>query len=130
MLWGEDALPRLRGMFAFLIWDDRDKTLFAARDRYGIKPLYMMQTGRGVAFASEIKQLLDLPGVSGRMNVPRVHDFLASGISDHTSETMYEGIGQLRGGESIAIDASGAGALRPPEALVSSERRRHIPFRR
>jgi asparagine synthase (glutamine-hydrolysing) len=74
MLWGEDMLPRLRGMFAFLIWDDRDKKLFAARDRYGIKPLYIVTNPRGVAFGSEIKQLLGLPGVSGRMNVARVHD--------------------------------------------------------
>ena len=52
MLWGEDALPRLRGMFSFLIWDKRDRKLFAARDRYGIKPLYMVATPRGVAFGS------------------------------------------------------------------------------
>lgn len=106
MLWGEAALPRLRGMFAFLIWDSRDKLLFAARDRFGIKPLYMSFSSRGVAFASEIKQLLGLPGVSGRMNVALVHDFLASGLSDHTSETMFEGVVQLRGGEAVSIDAS------------------------
>lgn len=111
MLWGEDALPRLRGMFSFLIWDKRDRKLFAARDRYGIKPLYMVATPRGVAFGSEIKQLLGLPGVSGRMNVARVHDFLASGISDHTSETMFDGVTQLRGGECVMIDASGQGPV-------------------
>lgn len=111
MLWGEDALPRLRGMFAFLIWDDRDKRLFAARDRYGIKPLYLVTTPRGAAFGSEIKQLLGLPSVSGRMNVARVHDFLASGISDHTSETMFEGVTQLRGGECVTIDASRDAAI-------------------
>lgn len=111
MLWGEDALPRLRGMFSFLIWDARDRKLFAARDRYGIKPLYIVATPRGVAFGSEIKQLLGLPGVSGRMNVARVHDFLASGISDHTAETMFEGVTQLRGGESVMIDASGQGPI-------------------
>lgn len=114
MLWGEDALPRLRGMFAFLIWDDRDKRLFAARDRYGIKPLYLAATPRGVAFGSEIKQLLGLAGISGRMNIARVHDFLASGVSDHTSETMFEGIVQLRGGECVTIDASREGALAVP----------------
>ncbi|KRE14386.1 hypothetical protein ASE66_13465 [Bosea sp. Root483D1] len=111
MLWGADALPRLRGMFAFLIWDARDKTLFAARDRYGIKPLYLFATPRGSAFASEIKQLLGLPGMSGRMNVARVHDFLASGVSDHTSETMYEGVTQIRGGECALVDASRSGPV-------------------
>lgn len=123
MLWGEDALPKFRGMFAFLIWDDRDKVLFAARDRYGIKPLYMVATPQGVAFGSEIKQLLGLPGVSGRMNVARVHDFLSSGIADHTEETMFEGVRQLRGGECVTIRADKAGAVAadprrwyPPEA--------------
>lgn len=108
MLWGEDALARLRGMFSFLIWDDRDKKLFAARDRYGIKPLYFSATPRGAAFASEIKQLLGLPGISGRMNLERVHDFLATGVSDHTEETMFEGVEQLRGGQCVLVDASRA----------------------
>lgn len=111
IFWGEDALPRLRGMFSFLIWDARDRKLFAARDRYGIKPLYMVATRHGVAFGSEIKQLLGLAGVSGCMNIARVHDFLASGISDHTAETMFEGVFQLRGGESVTIDASSDVAL-------------------
>lgn len=106
MLWGEAMLDRLRGMFAVIIWDDRDKRLFAARDRYGIKPLYLVQTPRGMALASEIKQLHGLPGLSGNMNIARVHDFLSSGISEHTSETMFEGITQLRGGECITLDTS------------------------
>jgi asparagine synthase (glutamine-hydrolysing) len=106
MVWGEACLGRFLGMFAFLIWDERHQRLFAARDRFGIKPLYFVANAKGVAFASEIKQLLGLPGVSGRMNLRRVYDFLASGISDHTPETMFEGVNQLRGGECVAIDAS------------------------
>lgn len=111
MLWGEEALPRLRGMFSFLIWDNRDKRLFAARDRYGIKPLYLFATSRGAAFASEIKQLLGLPGLSGSMNIARIHDFLASGMADHTAETMHDGVMQVRGGECAVVDANGSGPL-------------------
>jgi asparagine synthase (glutamine-hydrolysing) len=114
MLWGEDCLPRLRGMFAFLIWDQRDRKLFAARDRFGIKPLYLAMQPQGIALASEIKQLLGLPGLSGRMNIPRVHDFLASGVSDHTSETMFEGVIQLRGGESVTVETASG---RPVSAI-------------
>ncbi|MBN8942084.1 MAG: asparagine synthase (glutamine-hydrolyzing) [Rhizobiales bacterium] len=111
IIWGEAMLDRLRGMFSLVIWDDRDKTLFAARDRYGIKPLYMVQTPKGIAFGSEIKQLLGLPGLSGRMNMARVHDFLAAGIADHSAETMFDGINQLRGGECITIATERAVSL-------------------
>lgn len=107
MVWGEACLMRLRGMFAFLIWDDRDKRLFAARDRYGIKPLYVLRTSRAIAFSSEIKQLVGLSGFSGRMNIARVHDFLANGVTDHTEETLFDGVIQLRGGECIAVAAGG-----------------------
>jgi asparagine synthase (glutamine-hydrolysing) len=131
-VWGEAALNRFRGMFAFLIWDEHKKRMFVARDRFGIKPLYMFNGARGVAFASEIKQLLGLPGLSGRMNIARVHDFLASGISDHTAETMFDGVTQLRAGECavIEMDCTGTIALRlrrwyeimdPDRRLVLSE---------
>src|SRR5829696_3666929 len=104
--WGEGCLDRFHGMWAFLIWDARDRKLFAARDRFGIKPLYVVANAHGAAFASEIKQLLGLPGLSGRMNLARVRDFLASGISDHTDETLFEGVRQIRPGSCVTIDAS------------------------
>lgn len=104
--WGESCLDRFLGMFAFLIWDEREKRLFAARDRFGIKPLYIAATAQGVAFASEIKQLLGLPGLASRMNLARIRDFLASGISNHTPETMFDGIVQLQAGCCVTIDAS------------------------
>ena len=118
-VWGETCLQRLRGMFAFVIWDDREKSLFAARDRFGIKPLYITGGETGYALASEIKQLCGLPSVTGRMNVPRVHDFLSRGIADHTSQTMFEGISQLRGGECLSI------ATR--EGFVTAQIRRWYP---
>lgn len=60
--WGVDALPRLRGMFAFLIWDTVTAELIAARDPFGIKPLLVAETDAGVAFASEAKSLRPLSG--------------------------------------------------------------------
>lgn len=56
--WGENCVSRLRGMFAFAIWDNIERTVFLARDRFGIKPLYWANTSRGLFFASEIKALL------------------------------------------------------------------------
>jgi len=110
--WGEQALARFVGMFAFVIWDDKEKQLFAVRDRFGIKPLYWVEGQGGVAFGSEIKQLLDLPGGERRMNLARVHDFLAGGISNHTAETMYAGVRQLRGGEYAVVSARDSAGVR------------------
>jgi asparagine synthase (glutamine-hydrolysing) len=101
--WGAAALPRLSGMFAFVFVDRRNNRLLAARDRFGIKPLYMLQTGQGIAFASEIKQLLGLGGTTVRANRARLYDFLIDGITDHTTQTLFDGIRQIRGGEMVEV---------------------------
>lgn len=98
--WGADCLHRFNGMFAFLIYDSVQRRVFAARDRFGIKPLYYWFAPNGyVAFASEIKQFTVLPGWNARMNGPRVYDFLAFEALDHTDETLFDGVYQLKGGE-------------------------------
>jgi asparagine synthase (glutamine-hydrolysing) len=118
--WGDTALSRLIGMFAFLLWDETKRTLLAARDRFGIKPLYLAR-GRGwLALGSEIKQLLGFPGVDARPDALRLRDFLATGISDHTDRTMFHGIGQIRGGEQLTALLGGPS----PEVEV---RRWHEP---
>ncbi|CAA7612145.1 Asparagine synthetase [Magnetospirillum sp. UT-4] len=78
MHWGTDCLPRLNGMFAFAIWDRASRQLVLARDRVGIKPLYLAQSGAGFAFASEAKALL--PAV-GRPEVDwtSIHGYLTFG---------------------------------------------------
>jgi asparagine synthase (glutamine-hydrolysing) len=102
--WGEAALGRLVGMFALVLWDNIAQTLTAARDPFGIKPLYFFATDKGVAFASEIKQFIGLPGFAARLNIPRAYDFLSAGIIEHTGETLFEGVRQLRGGECVRLD--------------------------
>ena len=74
--WGEDFLVRLRGMFALAIWDGRTKTLIAARDRAGEKPLYWTQTDRGLLLASEVKALLVRPEVSRELDPVALDQFL------------------------------------------------------
>lgn len=63
--WGTEALTRLRGMFAFALWDTVEGELFCARDPFGIKPLYMATGPGGTVFGSEKKCLLDLAGIVG-----------------------------------------------------------------
>jgi asparagine synthase (glutamine-hydrolysing) len=88
--WGpEAALPRLNGMFAFAYFDRRSHTLWLARDRLGIKPLYVAETGRQLLFASEIKALLRHPDVTARPDVPVLTAGLtAPYVSDQRTEFL------------------------------------------
>ena len=102
--WGEKCLSRFNGMFSFVIFDRKNNKLFAARDRFGIKPLYYWFSPKGyLAFASEIKQFTTLPGWEAVMNGQRVYDFLNSGLFDHTEETLFDEVKQIRGGQSLTF---------------------------
>ena len=108
--WGRACLSRLNGMFAFLLWDRAAGRLLAVRDRFGVKPLYYwVMPGGGVAFASEIKEFTVLPGWAARLNGQRAYDFLNWRITDHTHETLFDGVFQLRGGEVLELDAGPGG---------------------
>jgi len=102
--WGPDCLTRLNGMFAFVIWDGEKKRLFAARDRFGVKPLYFWNGPKGFALASEIKQITALDGFKTRINPDTAYDFLAFGQLDHRAETFFSGVHQLRGGECLLLE--------------------------
>ncbi len=73
--WGEDCLERLRGIFAFAIYDRRDKSLFLARDRFGVKPLYYFQNEHGLSFASELKALLKDPEIERSLDPLAMYQF-------------------------------------------------------
>ncbi|CAM5793866.1 MULTISPECIES: asparagine synthase (glutamine-hydrolyzing) [Brevibacillus] len=88
---GTDAPKHLRGMFGFTIYDSRNKRLFGARDQFGIKPLYYVETEDSIAVASEIKSLLELPGVKREVNPTGFYHYLTfQYVPD--PETMYQGI--------------------------------------
>lgn len=74
--WGAECLRRLRGMFAFAIWDARKQELFLARDRFGIKPLCYFSSPRMFAFASEIRAFRDLDGFTSAVNLEAIDLFL------------------------------------------------------
>jgi asparagine synthase (glutamine-hydrolysing) len=77
---GEDLVQRLRGMFAFALWDDRRQRLLLARDRVGLKPLYYYLDGEKLLFGSEIKAILAWPGVDRRIDVVALEDYLTFGF--------------------------------------------------
>src|SRR5690349_20452201 len=74
---GEEFVERLRGMFAIALWDKRRQRLLLARDRFGFNPLYYRESGGGLAFASELKAMLELPGFSREIDPKAVSAYLA-----------------------------------------------------
>lgn len=102
--WGHGCLGRFNGMFAFLVLDPRaPATLHAARDRFGVKPLYYARVGEYLAFASEIKQIRSIPGYVRRLDEAVARDYLAIGRLDHSSRTFDSAITEIRGGERASI---------------------------
>jgi asparagine synthase (glutamine-hydrolysing) len=96
-VWGEKALSKLNGMFAFAIWDTKEKKLFAARDRVGIKPFFYTIQDKTLFFSSEIKGFLELP-VKKEANEKIIEEYLRFGYYDHSSETFFREIFTLPGG--------------------------------
>ena len=92
--WGERVVERLRGMFAFAIWDSRAERLFLARDRFGEKPLFLCEVNGGLYFASEIKALLELPFAKPGVDLSAVWDFLAYRYVPGP-KTLFEGVRKL-----------------------------------
>lgn len=104
--YGRDCLQRLRGMFAFAIWDRRSHRLFCARDRLGIKPFYYYLDSTHFLFGSEIKTLLAHPSLKAEFNRPVLPEYLAFGYLSG-EETFFKGIRKLMPGYWMELDESG-----------------------
>jgi asparagine synthase (glutamine-hydrolysing) len=99
--WGEDCVCRLRGMFAFAIWDERSHKLFAARDRFGIKPFYYTEQNHRIFFASEAKALLPfLPDI--RTDPSALAEYLTFQYTIG-ARTLFEGIKALPPGHTFVV---------------------------
>lgn len=105
--WGSGALTRLNGMFAFALWDRKDRTLMLARDRYGIKPLYIAQQGGSIAFASEQKALLANPGLQRRLDKSALLEYFTF-QNLFTDRTLLEDVSLLPAGHFATLDMSKA----------------------
>jgi asparagine synthase (glutamine-hydrolysing) len=95
---GLSFVEKLRGMFALAIYDRRNRMLILARDRFGIKPLFYSQQNNRLAFASEIKALLEFPGINKQPDKQAIYDF-ATLFYIPAPETFYKGIRALQPGE-------------------------------
>src|SRR5262245_46400277 len=87
----EGLVERLRGMFAFALWDRKKKKLLLARDRLGIKPLYVYRDHEKLLFGSELKAILAYPGVPRNLDVVALENYLAYGIVTG-SRSIFQGI--------------------------------------
>lgn len=101
--YGQEVLDKLNGMFAFAIYDAERKELFAARDRFGVKPFYYYQSDKEFIFASEIPAILEIYGRKNRANETAVFDYLAFNRTDQTEDTFFEGVKKLQHGHSLVI---------------------------
>jgi len=105
--WGlETTLKRIRGMYAFALFDLRDRSLTLVRDPLGVKPLYLHRQGKTIAFASEIKALLAMPGMQRELNHQSLYHYLTFANAP-APETFFSGITKLEAGCWLRVDSNG-----------------------
>jgi len=105
--WGEDCVKHLHGMFAFALWDNNKRTLFIARDRIGIKPLYFSQTDKSFRFASNIQSLLTTGEVDTSIDGLALHNLFTLHAVVPAPRTIFNGIRKLRPAHTLTIKENG-----------------------
>src|SRR5262245_1516954 len=93
--WGADCVRRLIGDFAFAIWDKQKRSLFCARDHFGIKPFYYARAGNCLIISNTLNCIRIHPAVSGRLNDQAVGDFLILGSNENLETTFFDGVQRL-----------------------------------
>jgi len=117
-MFGLQWLKRLNGMFAAAIWDKQKQKLTLFRDRFGIKPLYWTVVNGNAAFASQINSLLRFPGLSPRLNLDWLNEYLSFQYA-HGNITPFEGVYLLERGKALVFET---GSTRPSEVTWAPER--------
>ncbi|WP_329435980.1 asparagine synthase (glutamine-hydrolyzing) [Streptomyces albidoflavus] len=108
--WGERCPERLEGMFAFAVWDARTRSLFLARDRFGVKPLYYAETGDGLVFGSEPKALLVHPDVSPEVDLDGLRVLFS--MARAPGECVYRSLSDLPPAHTLRFGPDGRLSLR------------------
>ncbi|QHE51404.1 asparagine synthase (glutamine-hydrolyzing) [Pontibacillus sp. HMF3514] len=107
MQWKDKCVDHLNGIFAFAIWDGRDRSLFLARDRLGVKPLFYTENAGGLLFGSELKALLAHPDVKPILDKDGLSEILALGPSRTPGHGVFKGVKEIRPGHRARYDKSG-----------------------
>ncbi len=103
--WGEDCPKYLLGDFVFSVWDERNQTLFAARDPIGIRWLYYASNPRQFAFASDIAGLLELMDEAPRINIQHLGNYFILNLSAEIDQTFYQNVHKLLPGQCLQLSA-------------------------
>jgi asparagine synthase (glutamine-hydrolysing) len=101
--WGDEVVQRLNGMFDFALWDAPRRRLLIGRDRIGVKPLYVHHDGRRLAFATEAKALLTLPGLKAELNTEALPDYLHLGYVA-APHSLFKGIAKLAPATLLSVE--------------------------
>lgn len=105
--WGPACLPRLNGIFTFVVWDERSRRLSAARDHLGVKPLHWVQEGDLLAFASEAPVLARFTPGSRNLNLKVAREFIVAGRSETGDESHFPGVRRIPAGAWLEADEDG-----------------------
>ncbi|MDP3865812.1 MAG: N-acetylglutaminylglutamine amidotransferase [Rhodoferax sp.] len=128
--WGDQCVTRFKGMFAFAIWDQRSSQLFLARDRFGIKPLYLNQTTQRLRFASSLPALLAGGGVDTTLDAVALHHHFTLHTVVPAPRTVLKGVRKLPPATTLCFDPDGTvteqvywtlDATRPETSLSEAE---------
>lgn len=103
---GEDCFTQLRGMFSIAIWDSRNQKLMLARDRVGKKPLFYAYDGNSIAFASEMKAILQVPGIPRELNLEALSDYLSL-LYVPAPKSIFRHIQKVRPGHYLVVSEQG-----------------------
>jgi asparagine synthase (glutamine-hydrolysing) len=117
--WGEEMLPKLNGMWAFVIYDRQEKTLWGSRDRFGIKPFYYYHDERRFVFASEIPPILSVLGHKPTADEAAIFDYLVFNRTDQTERTFFKEIRKLQHGHVLVV--------RHPSSVIDIRRWYYLP---
>ncbi len=105
--WKEDCVRHLNGIFAFVIWDEAEEKIFAARDRLGVKPFFYSEKGSSLIIGSEIKAILAHPDVEAKIGFDGLSEVLALGPSHTPGHGIFKGVMELRPAHALTFTRDG-----------------------